>query len=118
MDIGLSCDVCGRVVQGITYVNGMKFCAKCYQETFGSGQSYKTVERMWGDMYIELLKEHRELEQENKTLQKALELACGEYSDNSEYCCEADCKCNGFKKCSECLRNKFIDQAKKEINND
>ena len=28
------CDVCGRGVQGITWVNGMKFCAKCYQETF------------------------------------------------------------------------------------
>ena len=31
----LSCDVCGREVFGCTFVNGMKFCAKCYQETFG-----------------------------------------------------------------------------------
>lgn len=28
------CDVCGREVNGITIVNGMNFCAKCYQETF------------------------------------------------------------------------------------
>lgn len=34
------CDSCGRGVQGITWVNGMKFCAKCYQETFGNQQKY------------------------------------------------------------------------------
>jgi len=28
------CDVCGREVNGITIVNNMNFCAKCYQETF------------------------------------------------------------------------------------
>lgn len=28
------CDVCGRELNGITIVNGMSFCAKCYQETF------------------------------------------------------------------------------------
>ena len=34
-NFGLSCDVCNRENVGITWVNGMKFCAKCYQETFG-----------------------------------------------------------------------------------
>ena len=29
------CDSCGREVSGCNIVNGMKFCAKCYQETFG-----------------------------------------------------------------------------------
>ena len=29
------CDSCGREVYGCNIVNGMKFCAKCYQETFG-----------------------------------------------------------------------------------
>lgn len=29
------CDSCGREVYGYNIVNGMKFCAKCYQETFG-----------------------------------------------------------------------------------
>ena len=29
------CDGCGREVQGYNIVNGMKFCAKCYQEIFG-----------------------------------------------------------------------------------
>lgn len=33
-DLGFTCDVCGRKTQGTTIVNGMKFCAKCYQEIF------------------------------------------------------------------------------------
>ena len=35
-DISFNCDVCGRQVYGWTFVNGMKLCAKCYQETFGN----------------------------------------------------------------------------------
>lgn len=38
------CDSCGRGVQGITWVNGMKFCAKCYQETFGDQQNKESNE--------------------------------------------------------------------------
>lgn len=34
-NMNFNCDVCGREVYGCTFVNGMKFCAKCYQETFG-----------------------------------------------------------------------------------
>ena len=34
-NINFNCDVCGREVMGCTFVNGMRFCAKCYQETFG-----------------------------------------------------------------------------------
>ena len=34
-NMNFNCDVCGREVLGCTFVNGMKFCAKCYQETFG-----------------------------------------------------------------------------------
>ena len=45
---GLSCDVCNRENVGITFVNGMKFCAKCYQETFGS--------KITEDMLIDMIK--------------------------------------------------------------
>ena len=37
------CDVCGREVGGVTHVNGMNFCAKCYQETFGLFQMNKAI---------------------------------------------------------------------------
>ena len=33
--MNFTCDGCGREVFSCTFVNGMKFCAKCYQETFG-----------------------------------------------------------------------------------
>ena len=39
MAMSFICDVCGREVNGITIVNGMNFCAKCYQETFAIPKS-------------------------------------------------------------------------------
>ena len=108
-NIGLSCDVCGRVVQGITYMNGMKFCAKCYQETFGKPE-----------IVVSWAKDNpfEELEQENKILRRALELACIEHKTFG-YCCYCDDKCDKTElTCEECLREYFIDQAKKENNND
>ena len=38
------CDVCGREVYSCNIVNGMKFCAKCYQETFGNQQNKESSE--------------------------------------------------------------------------
>ena len=49
-NFGLSCDVCNRENVGITWVNGMKFCAKCYQETFGNNTS-KFVDLLNTEMY-------------------------------------------------------------------
>ena len=43
-------DVCGRGAQGITRVNGMKFCTKCYQVTFGNNTS-KFVDLLNTEMY-------------------------------------------------------------------
>ena len=37
------CDSCGREVYGCNIVNGMKFCAKCYQETFGETDKEKQI---------------------------------------------------------------------------
>lgn len=50
------CDACGRGVQGITWVNGMKFCAKCYQETFNNkmvftNETGKFVDLLNNEMY-------------------------------------------------------------------
>ena len=50
------CDVCGRGVPGITWVNGMKFCAKCYQETFNNklyftNETGKFVDLLNTEMY-------------------------------------------------------------------
>ena len=58
-DFWLNCDSCGRQNVGVTFVNGMRFCAKCYQETFGNTNAFE-----------------KELRDEIKVLEKALELAC------------------------------------------
>lgn len=48
--IHLTCDCCGREIFGCTFVNSMKFCAKCYQETFGNNAS-KFVDLLNTEMY-------------------------------------------------------------------
>lgn len=50
------CDVCGRGVQGITWVNGMKFCAKCYQENFGNKNTTENLKNMY-EAYLKILNE-------------------------------------------------------------
>lgn len=68
-NINLTCDVCGREVQGYTWNNGMKFCAKCYQETFESNTS-RFVELLNKEMY-----ELKIATLENKLAEKDLEIA-------------------------------------------
>lgn len=43
--INFTCDSCGREVYGCTFVNGMKFCAKCYQETFGASKDWQLLDK-------------------------------------------------------------------------
>lgn len=63
-NMNFNCDVCGREVFGCTFVNGMKFCAKCYQETFGETDKDRKI----ADLKAKLA----ESEEENKKLVKAL----------------------------------------------
>ena len=56
------CDVCGRETYGCNVVNGMKFCAKCYQETFGKDNQQNEIQQLKQqleekDKEIERLKE-------------------------------------------------------------
>lgn len=60
--IGFTCDNCGRETQGCTWVNGMKFCAKCYQETFGETDKDRKI------AYLEakLSEKEKEIEEINR----------------------------------------------------
>ena len=44
-DFWLNCDSCGRQNVGVTFVNGMRFCAKCYQETFGASKDWQLLDK-------------------------------------------------------------------------
>lgn len=104
--LGMTCDVCGRTVRGITYVNGMKFCAKCYQETFGGSKDWQILDK---DKTIE------ELKQENKTLRRALELASSAVSQYIKIVfntTERDDIKEQYTK--EYIAGQYIDRAKKE----
>ena len=81
-NMNFNCDVCGREVRGCTFVNGMKFCAKCYQETFGNKNMTENLNNMY-EAYLKILNEKdkqiadleaklAESKEKNKQLVKAL----------------------------------------------
>ena len=95
------CDSCGREVQGITWVNGMKFCAKCYQETFGNQKKYvDMLHKETGELLVnslaekdrqitELQKQLEEKEKEIEELQKDYEFKDKDCAINLERFCDA-----------------------------
>lgn len=69
--ISFTCDCCGREVGGCNIVNGMKFCAKCYQETFGNQKKYvDMLHKETGELLVNLLAEK---DKQIAELQKQLE---------------------------------------------
>ena len=60
--MNFTCDVCGREVFSCTFVNGMKFCAKCYQETFGETDKDRKI----ADLEAKLAESERKLEEYKK----------------------------------------------------
>ena len=56
-NMNFNCDVCGREVFGCTFVNGMKFCAKCYQETFGETDKDRKI----ADLEAKLAEKEKEI---------------------------------------------------------
>ena len=74
--IGFTCDSCGRETQGCTWVNGMKFCAKCYQETFGNTNPFeKELRDKIADLEAKLAEKEHSIEMLNQHLtDKAIEI--------------------------------------------
>lgn len=71
-NMNFTCDVCGREIFGCNIVNGMKFCAKCYQETFGANKDWQLLDKD---------KEIANLKSQLAITEKALELACETLQD-------------------------------------
>ena len=68
------CDVCGREVFSCTFVNGMKFCAKCYQETFGETDKDRKIT----DLEAKLA----ESESKRKSLEEKIKFLTEETEEN------------------------------------
>lgn len=85
--IGFTCDNCGREVAGCTFVNGMRFCAKCYQETFGASKDWQLLDKdrtiaeqrkQIADLEAKLAESEervKDLEFRNKNLEHSLKVA-------------------------------------------
>lgn len=43
-NIYFMCENCGTETNGITFVNGMKFCAKCYHQIFGKDNQQNEIQ--------------------------------------------------------------------------
>ena len=98
--ISLICDSCGREVFSCNVVNGMKFCAKCYQETFGETDKDRKI--------AELEKQLEEKEKDNQFFKK---MYLSEKQKNDNYHTEK----YGLDKPVEELRKIKLTQKEKEI---
>lgn len=45
-NIYFMCENCGIETNGITFVNGMKFCAKCYHQIFGKDNQQTEITQL------------------------------------------------------------------------
>lgn len=78
--MNFNCDSCGREVFGCTFVNGMKFCAKCYQETFGETDKDRKI----ADLEAKLVEKDKEIAYMTKQAKKFNNEAQKYYED--AYC--------------------------------
>ena len=112
--ISFTCDSCGREVFGCNIVNGMKFCAKCYQETFSNQQNKESSELLVNSLaekdrqITELKKQLAEKEKDNQFLKK---MYLSERTKNDNYHTEK----YGLDKPVEELRKIKLNPKEKEI---
>lgn len=112
--ISFTCDSCGREVFSCNIVNGMKFCAKCYQETFGNQQNKESSELLVNSLaekdkqIAELQKQLEEKEKDNQFLKK---MYLSERTKNDNYHTEK----YGLDKPVEELRKIKLTPKEKEI---
>lgn len=61
-NIYFMCENCGIETNGITFVNGMKFCAKCYHQIFGKDNQQTEITQLKQQLEIQssVLKQTRE----------------------------------------------------------
>ena len=70
--MNFTCDVCGREVFSCTFVNGMKFCAKCYQETFGETDKDRKI----SDLEAKLVESEKQIKDAREAGNMAVDSWC------------------------------------------
>ena len=132
--IGFTCDICGRELNSCSIVNGMKFCAKCYQETFGKDNQQNEIQQLKQqlaekDKEIEDLKEwqewysmwHKKFQKEIEDLKIELETYRPTKLHGNGQCECFKCKQEGMQArhwtdwCSEYKGHIYCDDCLKEV---
>ena len=112
-NIGFNCDVCGKTVQGCTFVNGMKFCAKCYYETFG--KDYSQIDIKINAQYTEhLAKENVQLKEQLAEKDKEIEELKEFYDNMLQNKLEVKCVSATEEKIKE-IRKQVCDEIREKL---
>ena len=108
--MNFTCDVCGREVFSCTFVNGMKFCAKCYQETFGETDKDRKI----ADLETKLAEKDKQQKQKAiEQLEKVKEFVSRQLFITTKGCSDLDeAEAKG---CNE-LREETIKEIDNQIN--
>ena len=112
---GFTCDVCGRELNSCSIVNGMKFCAKCYQETFGKDTQQNEIQLR---EQIQQLKQQLE-EKQNKIdeISKEFVQAVHAVYDWRVLCAEKDKEIEDWKQKTQTFLNRVNEQNYEIANN-
>ena len=103
---GFTCDVCGRKVNGCSIVNGMKFCAKCYQETFGKDNQQNEIQQL----KQQLAEKQNTINEINKEFVQAVH-------DWKALCAEKDKEIEDWKQKTQTFLNRVSEQNYEIANN-
>lgn len=103
--IGFTCDSCGRELNGCSIVNGMKFCAKCYQETFGKDNQQNEIQQL----KQQLAEKYKEIDEKMMSFEKR----CQEYYKSDE--CKKDFAIQELEKVNSILTDTIIEVTQDEF---
>ena len=100
-NIYFMCENCGIETNGITFVNGMKFCAKCYHQIFGKDNQQIEITQL----KQQLAEKDKEIEEKMMSFEKR----CQEYYKSDEF--KRDFAIQELEKVKELVKDKSAWQS-------
>ena len=100
------CENCGIETNGITFVNGMKFCAKCYHQIFGKDNQQTEITQL----KQQLAEKQKTIDEINKEFVQAIH-------DWKTLCAEKDKEIEDWKQKTQTFLNRVNEQNYEIANN-
>ena len=105
-NIYFMCENCGIETNGITFVNGMKFCAKCYHQIFGKDNQQTEITQL----KQQLAEKQKTIDEINKEFVQAIH-------DWKTLCAEKDKEIEDWKQKTQTFLNRVNEQNYEIANN-